>query len=145
MDQPYKHILVGLDGSNASKLAFEKAVRVAKKNEAELILAHVVDARTFSTYDWYTQMAEKAKDAGEELLKNFEEEAHQHGVAHVKTVIEFGSAKTTLAKTIASEHQADLIICGATGMSGVDRFIMGSVSEHTARYAKCDVLIVRNQ
>ena len=34
-------------------------------------------------------------------------------------------------------------MCGATGLNAVERFLIGSVSEHIIRYAKCDVLVVR--
>ena len=39
--------------------------------------------------------------------------------------------------------QADLIICGATGLNAVERFLIGSVSENIVRSAKCDVLVIR--
>ncbi|MGG1575460.1 universal stress protein [Fictibacillus sp. NRS-1165] len=145
MAKRYKDILVGLDGSTASEKAFKRAVEVALEHEAEtLILAHVVDTRSFSAYDWYTAMAEKAQEYAEELLNEFAHQAQTAGIPHVKKVMELGSPKVTLAKSIAPDVNADLIVCGATGMNAVDRMFMGSVSEHTARYAKCDVLIVRN-
>ena len=50
-----------------------------------------------------------------------------------------------IPKEIAKNNNCDLIICGATGMSAVERFLMGSVSEHITRYAPCDVLIVRKE
>ncbi len=34
-------------------------------------------------------------------------------------------------------------MCGATGVSGVQRFLIGSVSESIVRYATCDVLVIR--
>ncbi|WP_316144578.1 universal stress protein, partial [Listeria monocytogenes] len=39
MEQKYSRILVGMDGSAESLKAFDEAVRVAKRNDAELILA----------------------------------------------------------------------------------------------------------
>ncbi|MFL6558690.1 MAG: universal stress protein, partial [Bacillus sp. (in: firmicutes)] len=43
------------------------------------------------------------------------------------------------------KHNVDLILCGATGLNVVERFFIGSVSEHITRYASCDVLIVRTE
>lgn len=40
MLQQYQHILVAIDGSYEAELAFKKAVAVAKRNQAELILIH---------------------------------------------------------------------------------------------------------
>lgn len=48
-----------------------------------------------------------------------------------------------IAKDIANNVKADLIICGATGMNTVERFLIGSVSESITRHASCDVLVVR--
>ena len=47
-------------------------------------------------------------------------------------------------KDLAKKFEADLIICGATGMNAVERFLIGSVSESITRYAKCDVLVIRS-
>ncbi|MCQ6265227.1 universal stress protein [Fictibacillus sp. WQ 8-8] len=145
MAKRYKHVLVGLDGSEASEKAFKRAVEMVLEHEAEtLTLAHVVDTRSFSAYDWYAAMAEKAQEYGDELLTDFAHKAENAGVPYVNKVMQLGSPKVTLAKSIAPDVKADLIVCGATGMNAVDRVFMGSVSEHTTRYARCDVLIVRN-
>ena len=52
-------------------------------------------------------------------------------------------AKTKISKKIAPDKHVDLIVCGATGLNAVERILIGSVSQHILRYAKCDVLIVR--
>ena len=36
-------------------------------------------------------------------------------------------------------------MCGATGLNAVERFLIGSVSEHITRHARCDVLVVRSE
>ena len=54
MLQEYRRILVAIDGSKEAEKAFRKAVEVAKRNNAALILAHVIDTRayqSFSTFD----------------------------------------------------------------------------------------------
>ena len=52
----YKNILVAIDGSYESELAFEKGVSVALRNDANLLLTHVVDTRALqsvATFDAY--------------------------------------------------------------------------------------------
>ena len=49
MLQQYKTILVAVDGSSEAELAFKKAVSVAQRNQAKLIIAHVIDTRAFQT------------------------------------------------------------------------------------------------
>ena len=48
-----------------------------------------------------------------------------------------------ITKDVAEKTVADLIVCGATGLNAVERFLIGSVSESIVRSAKCDVLVVR--
>jgi nucleotide-binding universal stress UspA family protein len=43
----------------------------------------------------------------------------------------------------AAEWHADLIVLGSHGRHGLDRFLIGSVSEYVARHAPCSVEIVR--
>ena len=45
MTQCYKTILVAVDGSAGAELALHKAIHVAKRNQARLIIAHVIDTR----------------------------------------------------------------------------------------------------
>lgn len=144
MLQQYSRIMVAVDGSQEAELAFKKALNVAKRNQAELLLLHVIDARAFQTMTSFdTMLAEQATDMAKTSLKEYEETAHTHGVKNVKTLIEYGSPKTVIAKYIPDEHKIDLILLGATGLNAVERLFIGSVSEYVIRHAPCDVLVVR--
>ncbi|MCC9599410.1 universal stress protein [Stieleria sp. JC731] len=44
---------------------------------------------------------------------------------------------------IAKQRQADLVVVGAKGHSGISRLLLGSVSDHVATHAPCSTLIVR--
>ena len=61
----------------------------------------------------------------------------------MNVIVEYGSPKTMIPREIPKKIEADLIICGATGLNPVERFLIGSVSENIVRSAKCDVLVVR--
>ncbi|PLR98138.1 universal stress protein [Bacillus sp. T33-2] len=146
MGLSYKNILVAVDGSKEAAWAFKKAIQVAKRNNARLFMVHIIDLRTFATVEAYDRtIAERANDYGTELLEAYKQQAIEAGVADVQYEIDYGSPKVKIAKDIAREYNADLIVCGATGMNAVERFFIGSVSEHIARYAPCDVLIVRTE
>lgn len=76
MLQEYKKIMVGIDGSVESTNAFDRALAVAKRNDAELLLVNIIDLRAFqsiSTYD--TMVAEDTKKGAEQLIADFAEEA----------------------------------------------------------------------
>jgi nucleotide-binding universal stress UspA family protein len=142
----YDHILVAIDGSKESEWALEKSIVIAKRNNAKLLLAHVIDTRSFLLIDSYDpDIAERANKLAIDMLEKYQTQAINAGVSHVHYEIEYGSPKVKIPKEIAKKHTIDLIVCGATGMNAVERFLIGSVSEHITRYSPCDVLIVRTQ
>lgn len=144
MNIGYKNIIVAVDGSESSTKAFKRAVKLAKLNEARLIITHVIDTRTFATAEAYDRtLVDQTEKYSKELIKQYVEQAESEGFNNYVTCIEFGSPKVKIAKDIAKEYEADIIVCGATGMNAVERFLMGSVSESITRYATCDVLVVR--
>ncbi|TFJ92545.1 universal stress protein [Lentibacillus salicampi] len=144
MDSEYKHIVVAVDGSEASEKAFRKALDIVTRNNARMILAHVVDSRTFATAEAYDRtLAERSEEYAKDLVDGYVENAKAAGITNLVRCVEYGSPKVKIAKDIAGNFGADLIICGATGMGAVERFLIGSVSESITRYASCDVLVVR--
>ena len=88
MLQQYQRIMVAVDGSSESELAFKKAVNVAQRNDSELVLAHVIDTRAFQTVSSFDGMlAEQATEMAKQTLKDYEDYARKHQVTAVKTVI----------------------------------------------------------
>ncbi|MCG7344838.1 universal stress protein [Sporosarcina sp. ACRSL] len=144
MTLAYKQIIVAIDGSEESEWAFQKAVAIADRNEATLNLVNIVDTRSYSSAEAYDRsIAESANKSAEDLLNNYKAEAVQAGVSNVNVVVDYGSPKKMIATDLPKKLGADLIICGATGLNAVERFVMGSVSGNIVRSAKCDVLVVR--
>ncbi|MCM3745142.1 universal stress protein [Sporosarcina luteola] len=144
MSLDYKQIIIAIDGSVEAEWAFKKAVAIADRNNATLNLVNIVDTRSYSSAEAYDRsIAESAHTSAVELLNNYKAEAVQAGVQSINVVVEYGSPKVMIAKDLPSKLNADLIICGATGLNTVERFIMGSVSENIVRSAKCDVLVIR--
>jgi len=140
----YNNIIVAVDGSEAAEKAFQKSLSIVKRNNARLILAHVIDSRTFATAEAYDRtLSERSEEYAKELLDSYVENANAAGITNLVRVVEYGSPKVKIAKDIALNFKSDLIICGATGMNAVERFLIGSVSESITRYAECDVLVVR--
>ncbi|WP_102691061.1 universal stress protein [Rummeliibacillus pycnus] len=140
----YKHIVVAVDGSKEAEYAFKKAIAVANRNESTLNLVNIIDTRSFAAIEAYDRsIQERAQEFAEELLEGYKKEAEAAGVKNVNVLIEYGSPKTIITRDISKKLEADLIICGATGLNAVERFLIGSVSESIVRSAKCDVLVVR--
>ncbi len=144
MLQEYKKILVAVDGSDEAELAFQKAVSVTKRNNGELLLAHVIDTRAFQTVTSFDGvLADQATQLAKQTLSDYQEFAKKNGVEKVSFVLEYGSPKVVLAKELPKSANVDLIMLGATGLNAVERLLVGSVSEYVIRNAPCDVLIVR--
>jgi nucleotide-binding universal stress UspA family protein len=135
----YKSILVAVDGSEEAEYSFHKAIDIAKRNQgSKLTIANV-----FNTSSYERTTDDRAQKASEDLVSSYKALAEAQGVENVKAVIEYGSPKTLITREIAASVEADLIVCGATGLNAVERFITGSVTGAIVRSAKCDVLVTR--
>ena len=144
MTLKYKQILVAVDGSDESQLAFKKSVGIAERNDAVLNIIYVVDARTYTAVRFqHPEVQQDAFRFGEELVESYKQYALTAGIEKVNGLVGSGSPKRIIAPHSAKEVRADLIICGASGLNAFDRFMLGSVSQHIVRNSPCDVLVVR--
>ena len=144
MFHEYAKILVPVDGSGEARLAFHKAVEVAKRNNAQLVLCHVIDTRALQTPTGFDgNFSEEIRQQTENLFTEYVNYAQEREFKNIETLIEYGSPKQLIAKTIPQEHDIDLIMIGATGLNAVERLFIGSVSEYVIRTAQCDVMVVR--
>lgn len=144
MKNKSQRILVGLDGSVESLKALDKAIELAYSNQAELVIAHIIDLRSFSTAaSLDPEWADAHQQGAEKFLDDFAQEAKDAGIHSVKTVLEMGAPKVLLSTTIPQKEAIDLIVIGATGMSRLERILMGSVSQYIIGHSLCDVYVVR--
>ena len=144
MTLQYNQILVAIDGSKESEWAFKKSVAIARRNNATLNLVNIIDTRSYAAVEAYDRsIAERAQKFAEELLGKYKITAEAAGLSKVNVLVDYGSPKTMISREIAKRLNVDLIICGATGLNAVERFLIGSVSENIVRSSKCDVLVIR--
>ncbi|MEH7383576.1 universal stress protein [Bacillus sp. JJ1533] len=142
MGKLYKSILVAVDGSKEAEYAFRKSIDLAKRNKgSKLNIVNVLNINSYKGFD--SSMLDRAQQIADELVNDYKAQAHAEGLENVSAVIEYGSPKTIITNEIADFIDADLIVCGATGLNAVERFITGSVSGAIVRSAKCDVLVTR--
>lgn len=145
MTQSYRTILVAVDGSSGAELALHKAIHVAKRNQARLIICHVIDTRALhNVIAFDASIYETLEKEAELLLEDYFERATEAGLTNVQTLIEFGNPKTLLSQDIPKETGADLMLLGATGLNAFERLLIGSSSEYILRHADIDLLIVRD-
>ena len=74
----YKNILIAVDGSTEAEWAYNKAVAVAKRNDAKLTIVNIVDSRSYASVEAYdTQIVNKATSFAESLLSGYKENAEK--------------------------------------------------------------------
>lgn len=145
MTLKYKQILVAVDGSNEAQLAFKKSIGIAERNHTGLNVVYVVDPRSYTAIKLHEPSIEQDITAyANKLLDKYKNYASNAGIGEVNTFVVYGSPKKIIARDVAKRVQADLIICGASGINAFDRLMLGSVSQHIVRSSSCDVLVVRS-
>lgn len=145
MSTMYRTILAAVDGSEEGYYAFRKAISIAGKEKAQLIICTVVDERSYTGIEYSPAIFAGFEKYAKTLLAEYKTQALEAGLTNVETSLEFGSPRIKIPKSAAPKYKADLIIAGAAGTGAVERLILGSVSEHIVRRATCDVLIVRKK
>jgi nucleotide-binding universal stress UspA family protein len=132
-------ILVATDGSECSNAAVNEVITRPWPLNSEVKLLLAVDMPLLPTPQENSEIAQ-----AEELLKTAADAiAAKHGAAlTVKTQISNGAAKTVIVDE-AESWGADLIMVGSHGYNGLERFLIGSVSQAVALHARCSVEIVR--
>lgn len=146
MNQQYKNVLVPVDGSNATDNLLKRAIEVAKENNAHLDILNVLEVNQFNqTYGGAVSgdVVFKLTENTEEQLHRMEQIARDAGLDNVDIHIRFGNPKPIIANEFPADHDTDVIVIASTGLSAVERIIMGSVTSFVSRNAKCDVLIVK--
>ncbi|MTV82775.1 universal stress protein [Secundilactobacillus folii] len=142
----YQSIVVPLDTSQFAELALAKAVGVAKRNGSHLDLLSVIDTHQNNYFGGLANgdiVNKLVEDATKYLSELTEQIKDQYGLTDISTHIRFGNPKTVIALEFVKDHQNDLVMMGATGMSAFERVMTGSVTDFVTHNAACDVLVIR--
>lgn len=123
MSQPFRTIVVGTDGSITAGRAVDRAAGLAGAVGARLVVAYVGDAST-----------------GRTVLSGVQRQ-YAEGDLDLDTALLTGDPADAIVGLADAEH-ADLIVVGNKGMTGAQRFLLGSVPNKVSHRAVCDVLIV---
>ncbi|MFH4965601.1 universal stress protein [Gaetbulibacter sp. M235] len=138
----YSKILIAVDSSEYSMQAAKKGLELAHQVDAKVALLFVVD----------TSKAMGNVDAGilpEQALIVLKKKAEQTldelaTMYNGKDILKFmpeGSPTKDIIKT-AEIWEADLIVMGTHGRTGLLHLLVGSVSEHIIRHSKIPVMVV---
>jgi nucleotide-binding universal stress UspA family protein len=142
----FNRIVVPTDFSSCSEEAWALAQRLARALDAELVLVHVLveaplyDETPFNIGHVRT-VCESARRWAEESLGQWASKAKIDGL-NARVVLRTGAAYQEIVD-LATDERADLIVIGTHGRGGIDRSLLGSVSDRVIRTAPCLVLSVR--
>ena len=143
----FRKILVATDGSKYSNAAASEAVAIAKRCGANLIAASVVPYETISPLGivhsemQWELVTEESRKAAENNIKNVKEIAEKEDVKIEELILEGRPYEVII--NAAKEKGVDLIVVGSHGRTGLDRLLMGSVTERVIGHAECAVLVVK--
>jgi nucleotide-binding universal stress UspA family protein len=139
----YRHILVGVDGSDASAEAAEMAGRLAVDLDAKLTVVFVRQLPSVPTSPFGVTMDLNTFWEDEERLASSRaaDVLDRLGVAW-RLEVRTGDPALQL-ELGAEENGADLMVVGARGHSAAHRLLLGSVSARLLHHACRPVLIVR--
>jgi nucleotide-binding universal stress UspA family protein len=148
----YKKILVPIDGSPASNLGLNEAIKLAKDQGAKLRLFHLVDeyiavsspdGMAFSNTD---DLFDALRQSGKKIVEKAEALARRNGLTPESVMLEsFGGRAADFIVQQANKWGADLIVLGTHGRRGVKRLVMGSDAEQVVRTTRVPVLLVRSK
>ncbi|HEU4754355.1 MAG TPA: universal stress protein [Armatimonadota bacterium] len=146
-----ERVLVGVDPSGFAKRVVERATSLPIPPESVYQLATVLPLQGaiagVAPMVW-ASLAGELQQIMDDAQKDAETRLREHARVlqsagrNVKAEILRGDPTSALLGA-AEKECADLVIVGSHGEGGVDRFLLGSVSEQVARHAQCSVLVVR--
>ena len=156
----FNKILVAIDTSDMSKHVFDEAVSLAKINNANLMLLHVLNPLDEQYIDpvfvqptiLYPEYKirnddksiknwEQLKEERLEWLRYHSEQAKKLGIAGEYERYT-GEASRTICD-VARNWGADIIVMGRRGRRGLSELFLGSVSNYVIHHAPCSVLVVQ--
>jgi len=143
-------VVLGVDGSACSEQAAAWLRRFPLPPQCEVRLVTVVppmatlSSSHFLVPSLFEQARAQANQEREEAQERLESLVASFAAAGKRAVAEISSHESTSGLlAVAEEQNADLIVVGSQGQTGIDRFLLGSVSEKVLRHAPCSVLVVR--
>ena len=125
-----RKILVPVDFSGHSHRALEYAMGLARVSKAKLLLVHA-----------YIDIPTLMRDQGKTKLFQWVTVARDAGIEADGSLARSGPAEAIEKEATMAE--ADLIVMGTHGYSGLKHAVLGSVAEHVIKVAPCPVVVVR--
>lgn len=149
-----KKILVPTDFSKTAQIATDVAIDVAKKANAQLILLHVIEEASGTSFNitgevkvsggWENKLfTMKMIERAKKQMTKLYEDVRARGV-RAKQELRVGTAFHGM-RDILSEQKVDLVVMGTAGRAQIEEMIIGTNTEKVVRHSKCPVLTVHKK
>ncbi|WP_369956451.1 universal stress protein [Levilactobacillus brevis] len=139
----FTKILVGVDDSADSQLAFKYAIKRTRLEDAELYIVSVLESDDRSVYEALSKdfiHGERAQLV--EHVNEYVQQAHEAGVENVFPVIAEGDPGKEIVNTVIPSIKPEVLIVGSLAKKGPKKYL-GSQAAYMAKYAPISVLVVR--
>jgi nucleotide-binding universal stress UspA family protein len=135
-------ILLATDLSPASAVAEDLAFELATRLDGTLLLVSVIDPQRLSLASGgYGERIDQARETRQTAAQGIVERGRKGGMA-VRTLIWEGDPGEAIIEAAIAEN-VDLVVVGSHQRRGVDRLVMGSVSEQVVRSSPVPVVVAR--
>jgi nucleotide-binding universal stress UspA family protein len=135
-----RHILVPVDFSPYSVGALEDALELAHVFQARLTLLHVMHIPRTVEVDLHAYLPQMEAEARRQM-EGYQQRVQAAGRTGDIVIVQ-GIPFQAVVDT-ARDQQADLIVMGTHGRTGLPHVLLGSVAEKVVRLAPCPVLVTR--
>jgi nucleotide-binding universal stress UspA family protein len=137
---PFETLLAPTDGSEPATQAVDVATEIADQ-ETTLHVLSAIDTAAFGGSDTLQQYGTLESETSE-VAESAADRARSAGAGDVVEAVEHGPSIPAAIRSYAEEAAADCIVMGTHGRTGLDRILLGSVTEAIVRSADRPVLIV---
>ena len=139
----YKKILIAVDSSEYSMKAAKKGLELAHQLGAKAALIFVVNkSKGMGNIDAGITHEQAMIVLKKEAEQTLDELAEMYNGDEVMRFMPEGNPEQDILKT-AENWNADLIVVGTHGRTGLKHFLMGSVAESVVRHSDIPVMVVR--
>lgn len=139
MRRMYNDIVVPSDGSEGFDEVLEHAMQIAEKFDGTIHAVHVADIRAYNRGIDIAPILEEFEQLGQEITQEVTDKAEERGIPTFREVRKGVPHQEIL--DYADEVEADLIVMGTHGRTGLSRWMLGSVAEKVVRKSDIPVLL----
>lgn len=135
----FDSLLVPTDGSDAAESALDHGIELALTTGATLHIISVVDVGAVAGSYNVEGVADKLREGSNEALGTAVERAEDAGVSSIESTVLTGAPGRSICE-YANQHGIDTIAMGTRGLTGVERLVLGSVTERVVRRSPVPVI-----